>query len=114
MLRGLLNSLAPRNRLLESNGRFRLRFDIVDAPREPFWKIDYYSDASYAFGAEDTVAEAYRAIDFYAANRLRRWLCVKHKVKGGGSIRFSYEHLYQRMGLIRLSKLPRSPLWAKA
>jgi len=61
-----------------------------------------------------TVAEAYRAIDSYTANRLRRWLCKKHKVKGGGSIRFSYEHLYQRMGLIRLSKLPRSPLWAKA
>jgi group II intron reverse transcriptase/maturase len=61
-----------------------------------------------------TVAEAYRAIDFHTANRLRRWLCKKHKVKGGGSIRFSYEHLYQRMGLIRLSKLPRSPLWAKA
>ena len=60
-----------------------------------------------------TVGPAYRSIDNYTTMRLRRWLCQKHKVRGKGSMRFSHEHLYQKLGLIRLPRLPHSPLWAK-
>ena len=46
------------------NGRSRLWFDIAGAPRKVFWKIDYYSDASRAFGAEDTfdITHCYRVL----------------------------------------------------
>ncbi len=61
-----------------------------------------------------TVGPAYRSIDNYTTMRLRRWLCQKHKVRGKGSMRFSHEHLYKKLGLIRLPRLPHSPLCAKA
>ncbi len=60
------------------------------------------------------VGPAYRAIDNYTTTRLRRWLCKKHKVRGKGTMRFSHEYLYKKLGLIRLPGLPHSLLWAKA
>jgi RNA-directed DNA polymerase len=53
------------------------------------------------------VSTAYRAIDYHAQDRLRRWLCGKHKVRGGGKSRFSPKRLYQETGLLRLTALPR-------
>ena len=47
--------------------------------------------------------KAYRAIDRYTSRRLRRWLCKKHKVRTSGATSFSYEHLYGRLGLVKLS-----------
>jgi len=37
---------------------------MAGAPRKVFWKIDYYSDASRAFGAEDTfdITHCYRVL----------------------------------------------------
>ncbi len=55
-----------------------------------------------------SVSKAYRAADMHARRRLRQWLCAKHKVKGRGTARFPDEHLYQKLGLIRLEVLPRS------
>jgi RNA-directed DNA polymerase len=60
------------------------------------------------------VSRAYRAVDSYVTNRLRRWLCKKHKVPGAGTSRFPDEYLYQELGLIRLPKLTRNLPWAKA
>jgi RNA-directed DNA polymerase len=60
------------------------------------------------------VSKAYRAVDSHAANRLRQWLCAKHKQPGRGTTRFPDAHLYEQLGLIRLSNLPRSFPWAKA
>jgi group II intron reverse transcriptase/maturase len=60
------------------------------------------------------VGPAYRAIDRHCRQRLRRWLCVKHKVKSRGTSRFPDQYLDARLGLIRLRDRTRSFPWAKA
>jgi RNA-directed DNA polymerase len=60
------------------------------------------------------VSKAYRAIDAYTTQRLRRWLRGKHKLRGSGGMRYSDEHLYKKLGLVRLSQLTRNLPWAKA
>jgi RNA-directed DNA polymerase len=60
------------------------------------------------------VSRADRAVDRCVRNRLRRWLCKKHKVPGAGTSRFPEAYLYQPWGLIRLPMLTRNLPWAKA
>src|SRR5450759_406970 len=48
------------------------------------------------------VSKAYRAVDRHTAQRLRRWLCKKHKVQGLGTARYPDAYLYQKLNLIRL------------
>jgi group II intron reverse transcriptase/maturase len=60
------------------------------------------------------VSKAYRAVDEHARRRLRRGLCAKHKTRSTGLTRFSDEHLYQNLGLVRLSVRTRNLPWAKA
>ena len=48
------------------------------------------------------VSKAYRAIDYYTATRLRRWLCKKHKVGNTRTTRFPYDHLDKTLRLVKL------------
>ena len=61
-----------------------------------------------------SVSRAYRTVDGHLRNRLRRWLCHKHKVKGQGRNRFCDEYLYQTLGLFRLERFSTNLPWAKA
>ena len=60
------------------------------------------------------VSKAYRAVDSHATERLRRWLCKKHKHPGQGTARFPDEYLYEVLELQRLSVRTRNLPWAKA
>ena len=59
------------------------------------------------------VSRAYRAIDRHVRNRLRQWLCDKHKVGSRGTSRFPDQYLYDKLGLIRLSVRTKSFPWAQ-
>jgi RNA-directed DNA polymerase len=48
------------------------------------------------------VGKAYRRVNYYVTNRLRRWLRGKHKVQGKGWTRYSNEYLYKTLGLVQL------------
>ena len=48
------------------------------------------------------VGKAYRRVNYYVTNRLRRWLCSKHKMQGAGWTRFPNEYLYEKLGLFQL------------
>jgi len=60
------------------------------------------------------VSKAYKAIDAYTILRLRRWLCDKHKVEGGGRTRYPDEYFQEQLGLTRLWKSTQRLPWAKA
>jgi group II intron reverse transcriptase/maturase len=60
------------------------------------------------------VSNAYRAIDQHTADRLRQWLCRKHKVQGAGTTRDPYRYRYEELKLVRLAGRWRNVTWAKA
>ena len=60
------------------------------------------------------VSPAYAAIDQHATRRLRQWLCRKHKIRDGKSVRFPNKCLWNEMGLTRLAPRTASFSWAKA
>ena len=60
------------------------------------------------------VSKAYLAIEQYTKRRLRRWLCVKHKLPTTGWLRYPDEYLHDKLGLVRLCQRTRNLPWAKA
>ena len=80
---------------------------------ESWWELSTRNCEANYFSL-GPVSKAYRAVDSHTRYRLRRWLCNKHKVQGPGGKSFPVEHLYQRLGLLRLEALTANPPWAKA
>ena len=60
------------------------------------------------------VSPAYRAINSHVTQRLRRWLCKKHKVSGTGLARYPDQYLYEQLGLVNLPARTHDLPWAKA
>jgi group II intron reverse transcriptase/maturase len=58
------------------------------------------------------VSKAYRAVERHSRRRLRQWLCAKHKVPGVGTARFPDDALYEKFGLVRLTRRTASHPWA--
>lgn len=58
------------------------------------------------------VSKAYQAIDSHTTTRLRRWLCIKHKVRGGRVKRYPAPYLHQTLGLVSLPSFPQRFPWA--
>lgn len=57
---------------------------------------------------------AYRAVDYHVRERLRKWLCRKHRTGNRGTTQFSDQHLYDVLGLVKLCERRKSFPWAKA
>ena len=60
------------------------------------------------------VSPAYRLIDTHVRQRLRRWLCKKHKVAGTGGTRYPDQYLHNALDLVQLSPRTHDLPWAKA
>lgn len=58
--------------------------------------------------------DAYRAIESCVTRRLRRWLCIKHEVRGSGCHRFTDQYLHDQLGLVRIRHLVHNLPWATA
>ena len=58
------------------------------------------------------VSKAYRAVERHARERLRQWLCAKHKAAGQATKQFPDSSLHQKLGLVRLTTADRSFPWA--
>jgi RNA-directed DNA polymerase len=55
--------------------------------------------AYFGYGA---LAAAYRAVDDHVYDRVRNFLCKRHKAPGRGTKRFSREHVYGELGVLSL------------
>jgi RNA-directed DNA polymerase len=60
------------------------------------------------------VVRVYEVVMQHARRRLRRWLCVKHRVRSGEYARFPNAYLHQQLGLVQLGAQPHRLLWAHA
>ena len=61
-----------------------------------------------------TVHKVYSQVDNHVRQRLRRWLCAKHKHRGDGYTRFPNRYLVQELGLTQLQRRPTTSACAKA
>jgi hypothetical protein len=61
-----------------------------------------------------TLVRVYDVVQKHARRRLRRWLCLKHKVRTREYARFPNEYLHDQLGLVRLDAPQRRLSWAKA
>jgi group II intron reverse transcriptase/maturase len=60
------------------------------------------------------LVRVYDVVQKHARRRLRRWLCLKHKVRTRKYARFPNEYLHDQLGLAHLDATKRRLSWAKA
>jgi len=53
-------------------------------------------------------SKAYRSVDQYVFERLRRFLARRHKVQGRGNRRFTFDVVHRELGVLCLQRLPRA------
>ena len=61
-----------------------------------------------------TLVRVYDVVQKHVRRRLRRWLCLKHKVRTRAYARFPNEYLHDQLGLVRLDATKRRLPWATA
>ena len=59
-----------------------------------------------------TTSAAYRIMESYTTSRLRRWLLREHKLRRSGNLMYSYEYLFQTLGLVQLTSRRSNLPWA--
>ena len=52
--------------------------------------------------------KAYRSVDQYVFERVRRFLARRHKVQGRGNRRFTFDVIHRELGVVCLQRLPRA------
>jgi RNA-directed DNA polymerase len=66
-----------------------------------------------AYFRHGTCAPAYEAVDRQVYDRVRGFLCRRHKVEGRGTNRFSREQVFGELEVLRLQRVRRAPTpWA--
>src|ERR1700739_4382925 len=66
-----------------------------------------------AYFCHGTFAPAYEAIDRQVYDRVRRFLCRRHKVQGRGTNQFSRDQIFGELEVLRLQRVRRAPTpWA--
>src|ERR1700724_1416088 len=66
-----------------------------------------------AYFSHGALASVYRAVDDHVYDRVRNFLRKRHKAPGRGTKRFSREHVYEELGVLRLCRgRERSPTCA--
>src|SRR6266566_2873539 len=53
-------------------------------------------------------SKAYRSVDQYVFERVRRFLVRRHKVQGRGNRRFTFDVIHRELGVLCLQRLPRT------
>ena len=57
-----------------------------------------------AYFSHGALASAYQAVNDHAYDRVRNFLCKRHRAPGRGTKRFSREHVYEELGVLRLRR----------
>ena len=57
-----------------------------------------------AYFSHGALASAYQAVDDHVYDRVRSFLCKRHKAPGRGTKRFSREHVYEELEVLRLRR----------
>ena len=58
-----------------------------------------------AYFSHGTLVPAYQAVDHHVYDRVRSFLCTRHKAQGRGTKRFSREYVYEELGVLRLRRM---------
>jgi RNA-directed DNA polymerase len=62
-----------------------------------------------AYFSHGTRSPAYEAVDRQVYDRVRHFLCRRHKVQGRGTNRFSKDHVFGELAVLRLQSVRRVP-----